>query len=51
MFVSYNKKNKKDRRADDLMKRVTWEFSPVTRVKQSKKLYNRQKFKKLSEEY
>ena len=51
MFVSYNKKSKKDRRADDLMRRVIWEFCPITRVKKSKKLYSRQKFKKFSEVY
>jgi hypothetical protein len=43
MFVSYNKKSKKNKRIDDLEKRVTWGFSPVTRIKPSKKIYNRKK--------
>ncbi len=45
MFVSYNKKSKKNKRIDDLKKRVVWEFSPVTRVKPSKKIYDRNKEK------
>ena len=49
MFISYDKKSKKARREDDLSKRVIWGFSPVTRVKQSKKVYNRQRFKKMME--
>jgi hypothetical protein len=47
MFVSYDKKSKKAKRADDLAKRVTWGFSPVTRVKSSKKVYNRQQAKRV----
>lgn len=47
MFISYNKKSKKARREDDLSKRIIWGFSPVTRVKSSKKLYNRREGKKV----
>ena len=43
MFVSYSKKSKKAKREADVSKRVVWGFSPVTRVKQSKKIYNRKK--------
>jgi len=45
MFVSYSKKSKKAKREADVSKRVVWGFSPVTRVKQSKKIYNRKKVK------
>jgi len=45
VFTSYVKKSKKAKRADDLAKRVTWGFSPVTRVRPSKKVYNRRKAK------
>ncbi len=47
MFTPYAKKSKKARRADDLAKRVTWGFSPVTRVKQSKRVYNRREAKRV----
>ena len=40
-LVSKNKLSKKARRELDKQKRVTWDFSPVSRVKPSKKVYNR----------
>lgn len=42
-MVSYNKKSKKARREYDKSKRTTWAFSPVSRVKPSKKVYNRKR--------
>ena len=39
--VPFGKLSKKDRRALDAKKRVTWAFTPVSRVKQSKKVYKR----------
>lgn len=39
--VPLGKLSKKDRRALDAKKRVTWAFTPVSRVKQSKKVYKR----------
>ena len=48
-FVPYQKMNKRQRAVLDKQKRNTWEFSPVSRVKASKKLYNRKK--KVSYEY
>ena len=44
-FISYNKNSTKAKRTDDLAKRVIWGFSPVTRIKQSKNVYNRKKEK------
>ena len=44
MFVSYSKKSKKAKREADMTKRKIWGFSPVTRVKPSKKIYNRKKY-------
>lgn len=44
-FIPYNKMSKKQRAAHNKQQRVTWEFSPTTRVKPSKKLYNRKKVK------
>jgi len=40
-LVSKNKLSKKARRELDKQQRVTWDFSPVSRVKPSKKVYNR----------
>jgi len=42
-FILYEKMSKKQKKEFDRMKRNTWEFSPVTRVKQSKKAYNRKR--------
>ena len=41
MFVSYNKRSKKAKREADVSKRIVWGFSPVTRIKPSKKIYSR----------
>lgn len=40
-MVSKNKMSKKAQRELNAKKRVSWEFSPVTRVKASKKIYDR----------
>ena len=41
MFVPYNKMSKKQQAAANKSKRTTWEFSPVSRVKPSGKVYTR----------
>ena len=48
-FTPYQKMSKRQRAALDKQKRNTWEFSPISRVKTSKKLYSRKK--KVSYEY
>ena len=40
-MIPKNKMSKKARKELNDQKRVTWDFSPVTRVKPSKKIYNR----------
>lgn len=42
-MISKNKMSKKAQKELDKVKRVTWAFSPVSRVKPSKKIYNRKK--------
>ncbi len=42
-FVSYEKLNKKQKREVDLLKREVWDVKPVTKVKESKKVYKRKK--------
>lgn len=42
-MIPYNKLSKKERKELDRQKRVTWGFSPVSRVKKSKKVYDRKK--------
>lgn len=37
------KKSRRIRRQDELKRRVTWAFSPVSRRKESGKVYKRQK--------
>lgn len=44
-MVSYNKMSKKAQKEHNASKRVTWGFSPVSRVKPSKKAYDRRAFK------
>ncbi|MBR4623236.1 MAG: hypothetical protein IKO45_01605 [Clostridia bacterium] len=46
-YVAYKDLSKKEKKKRDREKRVTWEgIKPVTRVKESKKLYSRKKRKK-----
>lgn len=45
--MSLSKMSKKERKKLNAQKRVTWDFSPVSRVKPSKKVYSR----KWKEEY
>lgn len=42
-MISKNKMSKKEQRKLNSQKRVTWEFSPTTRVKASKKIYDRKR--------
>ena len=42
-FVSYGKMSKKQQKELNNSKRSSWGFSPVTRVKPSKKVYDRKK--------
>ena len=42
-FVPEGKLSRKARKELNRRRRVTWEFSPVTRTVESKKLYNRKK--------
>lgn len=42
-MISKNKLSKKARRELNKQKRVTWNFSPVSRIKPSKKVYNRRR--------
>lgn len=44
-MIPYNKMSKKKKKELDDKKRVTWGFSPVPRVKQSKKIYSRKRKK------
>lgn len=40
-YVPRRKRSNRRRREEDRLRRVTWRFSPVTRVKQSGKRYSR----------
>ena len=42
-FVPKGKLSKKARKELDRQKRVTWEFSPVTKITESRKVYNRKR--------
>lgn len=42
-MISKSKLSKKARAELNKQKRATWAFSPVSRVKQSKKVYNRKR--------
>ena len=42
-MISRSKMSKKARRELDKQKRVTWNFAPTTRIKQSKKVYSRKR--------
>jgi hypothetical protein len=44
-MISKNKMSKKAQKELNKMKRVTWEFSPVSRIKESKKVYNRKRLR------
>ena len=44
-MISKNKMSKRARRELDNQKRTTWGFSPVSRVKPSKKVYNRKRMR------
>lgn len=42
-FISKEKLSKKARKELDRQRRVLWQYSPVTKTIESKKLYNRKK--------
>ena len=42
-FVSREKLGKKARKELDRQRRVTWDFSPVTKAVESKKIYSRKR--------
>ena len=42
-YVAKSKMSKKARKELNASRRVTWDFSPVTRTKGSKKVYNRKR--------
>ena len=44
-FISLDKMNKKQRAAYFKQRRATWEIKPITRTKDSKKIYNRKRVK------
>lgn len=43
LFVPRDKMSKRDRKKLDAQNRTTWEFSPVTKIVKSKKVYDRKK--------
>jgi len=43
MFTEYSKMSKKQKKIINSQKRTTWNFSPVTRLKPSKKIYSRKR--------
>ena len=47
-MISREKMSKKARRELDRQKRQTWDISPVTRVKESRKLYRRERVRILA---
>ena len=50
-FVPKDKLSKKARKELNRQKRVTWEFSPVTKAVESKKIYSRKKKAQYRDEY
>lgn len=50
MLVSREKLSKKARKEEDRKKREFWTMNPVTRVKESKKIYNRKQRWELMQE-
>lgn len=44
-FVPFDKLSKKEQRSLNRLKRTEWQFSPVTRVRPSKKIYDRKKLR------
>ena len=50
-FVPKDKLSKKARKELNRQKRVTWEFSPVTKTVESKKVYSRTKKAQYRDDY
>lgn len=42
-FIPAEKMSKKQKAKENSKRRTTWDFSPITRVKPSKKVYKREK--------
>ena len=49
-FISYGKLSKRERRARDAARRVTWDISPVTRRPENPRAYKREKTRKCIED-
>ena len=49
-MIPYRKLSKREKKAFNAKRRVTWGFSPVTRKKDSAKTYSRKKAKQWSDE-
>ena len=49
-YIPYEKRSKKQKKADDKKRRVTWAISPVTRNAQNPNVYNRQKARKWNQD-
>ena len=49
-MIPYEKLSKREKKAYDARRRVVWEFSPVTRKKESGKAYDRRKARKWAED-
>ena len=50
-FVPKDKLSKKARKELNRQRRVTWDFSPVTKTVESKKLYNRKRNAQSRDDY
>ena len=50
-FVPKDKLSKKARKELNRQKRVTWEFSPITKTVESKKVYSRKKKAQYRDDY
>ena len=50
-FVPKDKLSKKAQKELNRQRRVTWDFSPVTKTVESKKLYNRKRNTQIRDEY
>ena len=48
--IPFDKMSKKEKKAYNKKRRVVWEFSPVTRKKESAKAYSRKKMRRCRED-
>lgn len=49
-FISQDKMSKKARKKLNNQKRATWEHSPVTKIVESKKRYNRKNYHRIDDD-